>query len=133
VAPEPAPAATPPPAPPPAAAAAGPDLSTWSNDEARATISQFCGAYLGRDMGGLNRLYPNMGPEWRTEFREAFGTTGELVCVFENVTIVRASDEFSVSARLLTQLPGGDQRRRSLVLSLVPARDRLVIGTIRVR
>jgi hypothetical protein len=49
------------------------------------------------------------------------------------VTIVRASDEFSVSARLLTQLPGGDQRRRSLVLSLVPARDRLVIGTIRVR
>ncbi|BCS31104.1 hypothetical protein TBR22_A03040 [Luteitalea sp. TBR-22] len=111
----------------------GPDLSLWSNDEARATISQFCGAYKGRDMGGLNRLYPNMGPAWRNELEEAFRTTGELVCVFENVTIVRASDEFGVRASLLTQLPGGEQRRRSLVLSLVPARDRLVIGTISVR
>jgi hypothetical protein len=74
-----------------------------------------------------------MGPEWRTELKEAFSTSGELVCVFENVTIVRTSDEFNATARLLTQLPGGEQRRRSLVLSLVPARDRLVIGNIRVR
>jgi hypothetical protein len=111
----------------------GPDLTTWSNDEARATIAQFCGAYRARDIGGLNRLWPNMGPEWRTELREAFGTSGELVCVFENVVIVRASDEFSASAVLLTQLPGEDQRRRRLVISLVPARDRLVIGNFRVR
>jgi len=109
------------------------DLSIWSNDEARAAISQFTGAFLGRDLGGLNRLWPTMDPAWRNEFREAFATNGELVCVFENVTIVRASDEFNVSARLLTQLPGGDQRRRSLVITLVPARDRLVIGNIRVR
>jgi hypothetical protein len=123
--------AAPPPAP--AQAPAAVDLSTWSNDEARASIAQFCGAYLARDMGGLNRLWPNMGPEWRTELKEAFSTSGELVCVFENVTIVRTSDEFNATARLLTQLPGGEQRRRSLVLSLVPARDRLVIGNIRVR
>ena len=109
------------------------DLSTWSNEEARAAISQFCGAYLGRDLGGLNRLWPNMGPEWRGEFKEAFDTKGELVCVFENVTLVRTSDEFNATARLLTQLPGGEQRRRGLVLSLVPARDRLVIGNIKVR
>jgi serine/threonine protein kinase len=126
------------PAAPPAAPAQAPapstvDLSTWSNDEARASIAQFCGAYLARDMGGLNRLWPNMGPEWRTELKEAFSTSGELVCVFENVTLVRTSDEFNATARLLTQLPGGEQRRRSLVLSLVPARDRLVIGNIRVR
>ena len=125
--------AAPPPAPAQAPAASAVDLSTWSNDEARASIAQFCGAYLARDMGGLNRLWPNMGPEWRTELKEAFSTSGELVCVFENVTIVRTSDEFNATARLLTQLPGGEQRRRSLVLSLVPARDRLVIGNIRVR
>ena len=109
------------------------DLSIWSNEEARAAISQFSGAYLGRDIGGLNRLWPTMGPAWRAEFRDAFATTGELVCVFENLTIVRASDEFNVSARLLTQLPGGEQRRRTLIITLVPARDRLVIGNIRVR
>ena len=44
------------------------DLSTWSNEEARATIAQFCGAYLGRDIGGLGRIWPNMDPAWRTEF-----------------------------------------------------------------
>ena len=108
-------------------------MSIWSNEEARAAISQFSGAYLGRDIGGLNRLWPTMGPAWRAEFRDAFATTGELVCVFENLTIVRASDEFNVSARLLTQLPGGEQRRRTLIITLVPARDRLVIGNIRVR
>jgi tetratricopeptide (TPR) repeat protein/predicted Ser/Thr protein kinase len=119
--------------PPAPSAEARTDLSIWSNDEARAAISQFTGAYLGRDMGGLNRLWPTMDPAWRAEFREAFATSGELVCVFENVTIVRASDEFNVSARLLTQLPGGDLRRRTLIITLVPARDRLVIGNIRVR
>jgi hypothetical protein len=30
-------------------------------------------------------------------------------------------------------LPGGDLRRRTLIITLVPARDRLVIGNIRVR
>ena len=109
------------------------DLSTWSNEEARASIAQFCGAYQARDIGGLSRLWPNMEPAWRTEFREAFATEGELVCVFENLTLVRTSDEFNASARLLTQLPGGSQRRRSLNITLVPARDRLVIGNIRVR
>ena len=130
-----APPTTPAPANAPAepAAQTRPNLSTWSNEEARASIAQFCGAYLARDMGGLSRLWPNMGPEWRSELREAFATTGELVCVFENVTIVRTSEEFSATARLLTQLPGGEQRRRGLVISLVPARDRLVIGNIRVR
>lgn len=118
------------PAPPPASRV---DLSTWSNEEARASIAQFCGAYLGRDMGGLNRLWPNMEPAWRNELREAFATEGELVCVFENVTLIRTSEEFAAKARLLTQLPGGSQRRRSLEISLVPARDRLVIGNIRVR
>ncbi len=136
---EPAPPAAPPTAPAPASAPAGapaearPNLSTWSNEEARAAIAQFCGAYLARDMGGISRLWPNMGPEWRSELRDAFATSGELVCVFENVTIVRTSEEFSATARLLTQLPGGEQRRRGLVISLVPARDRLVIGNIRVR
>ncbi len=109
------------------------DLSTWSNEEARASIAQFCGAYLGRDLGGLNRLWPNMEPAWRKEFQEAFATEGELVCVFESVTLVRTSDEFNASARLLTQLPGGAQRRRNLAMTLVPSRDRLVIGNIRVR
>ena len=74
-----------------------------------------------------------MDPAWRSEFREAFATEGELVCVFETVTIVRTSDEFQATTRLLTQLPGGSQRRRALALTLVPARDRLVIGNIRVR
>jgi serine/threonine-protein kinase len=131
-APEPVAPSTPPPAP---AAPAQPaiDLSTWSNEEARATIAQFCGAYLGRDLGGLNRIWPNMDPAWRTEFREAFATEGELVCVFESVTLVRATDEFNATARLLTQLPGAEQRRRSLAMTLVPARDRLIIGNIRVR
>jgi len=109
------------------------DLSTWSNEEARATISQFCGAYLARDLGLLNRLWPNMSPAWRTEFKEAFSTEGELVCVFESVTIVRATDEFNAVTRLLTQLPGAAQRRRNLTLTLVPARDRLVIGNISVK
>jgi hypothetical protein len=120
-------------APPATPAQSTVDLSTWSNDEARATIAQFCGAYQGRDLGGLNRLWPNMEPAWRTEFREAFATEGELVCVFESVTIVRTTDEFDTTARLLTQLPGGSQRRRVLRLTLVPARDRLVIGNIKVR
>lgn len=109
------------------------DTTTWSNEEARATIAQFCGAYIGRDIGGLHRLWPNMGPEWRAEFKDAFSTSGELVCVFEDVRVFRASEEFGASARLLTQLPGGEQRRRSLSLTLVPARDRLVIGNVRVR
>jgi hypothetical protein len=109
------------------------DLSTWSNDEAHATLSQFCGAYLGRDIGGLTRLWPNMEPAWRSEFREAFEAQGELVCVFENVTIYRTSDEFTGTAQLLTQLPGSAQRRRRLAVTLVPARDRLVIGNLRVR
>jgi hypothetical protein len=136
---EPAPPSTPAsptPAPPAATAPATAttvDLSTWSNEEARASIAQFCGAFLGRDIGGLNRLWPNMEPAWRSEFREAFATEGELVCVFESVRIIRTSDEFNATARLLTQLPGGEQRRRNLELTLVPARDRLVIGNIRVR
>ena len=109
------------------------DLSTWSNEEARASIGQFCTAYLARDLAGLGRLWPNMGPEWRTELRGAFETSGELVCVFENIRIIRTSDEFNATARLLTQLPGGEQRRRGLVLSLVPLRDRLVIGNLQVR
>lgn len=121
------------PAAPPTPAQPSVDLSTWSNAEANATISQFCGAYLGRDIGGLSRLWPNMDPAWRTEFRDAFATEGELVCVFESVTIVRTSDEFQATARLLTQLPGAAQRRRALTLTLVPARDRLVIGNVRVR
>jgi hypothetical protein len=124
---------TPPVVTPPTPTQPSVDLSTWSNEEARATIAQFCGAFLGRDMGGLNRLWPNMEPGWRTEFREAFATEGELVCVFEAVTIVRTSEEFNATARLLTQLPGGTQRRRQLALTLVPARDHLVIGNIRVR
>ncbi len=74
-----------------------------------------------------------MDPNWSSEFRDAFATTGALVCVFENVSIVRATDQFMVTARLLTQLPGEEIRRRSLVIALVPARDRLVIGGIRVR
>lgn len=144
-APTPAPVVEPPP-PPVAATATGTppatsptasetrvDTSTWSNEEARAVIAQFCGAYKARDLGGLNRMWPNMSPEWRAEFREAFSTSGELVCVFEDVRVFRASEEFGAQARLLTQLPGGEQRRRSLSLSLVPARDRLVIGNIRVR
>ena len=124
-------AAEPPPAP--ARPEAKPDLSTWSNDEARSAIARFCGAYLARDLGGIGRLWPNLGPEWRNELREAFATEGELVCVFENVVIVRTSEEFNATARLLTQLPGGEQRRRSLVISLVPSGDRLVFGNIRVR
>jgi len=109
------------------------DMSTWSVEEAHATIAQFCGAYKGRDMGGLGRLWPNMGPEWRNELREAFATSGELVCVFEDVRVIRTSEEFTGTARLLTQLPGSEQRRRGLSLTLVPARDRLVIGNVRVR
>jgi hypothetical protein len=108
-------------------------MSLWSNAEAQAAIARFTGAYVARDMGGLTRLWPTMDPAWRNELREAFATTGELVCVFENVTIVRTSEDFSVSARLLTQLPGGEQRRRSLVITLVPVGDRLVFGNIRVR
>jgi hypothetical protein len=126
----------PPPAPAPAPSAASQpsvDLSTWSNVEARASIAQFCTAYVARDIAGLNRLWPNMEPAWRAEFREAFAAEGELVCVFESVNIVRTSDEFTATARLLTQLPAGAQRRRQLALTLVPARDRLVIGNIRVR
>jgi serine/threonine protein kinase len=109
------------------------DLSTWSNDEAHAALSQFCGAYRGRDIGGLTRLWPNMEPAWRAEFREAFETEGELVCVFENVTLFRTSDEFSGTAQLLTQLPGSALRRRRLAVTLVPARDRIVIGNLRAR
>ncbi len=132
--PAPEPATPSAPAPTPAAPAQSTvDLSTWSNEEARATIAQFCGAYLARDIGGLGRIWPNMDPAWRAEFREAFATEGELVCVFESVTLVRTTDEFNATARLLTQLPGGELRRRSLGMTLVPARDRLVIGNIRVR
>ena len=114
-------------------APAAPSMSLWSNAEAQGAIARFSGAYVARDMGGLNRLWPAMDPAWRNEFTEAFATKGELVCVFENITIVRTSDDFSVSARLLTQLPGGEQRRRALVITLAPVGDRLVIGNIRVR
>ena len=120
--------------PAPNAAAPQPsvDLSTWSNEEARASIAQFCGAYIGRDIGGLSRLWPNMEPAWRTEFREAFATEGELVCVFENVTLVRTSDEFTATA-VCSRSSRRCAAPAQLALTLVPASDRLVIGNIRVR
>ena len=121
------------PAPGPAPSETSADLSTWSTEEARAVLGQFQGAYDGRDLGGLRRLWPNMDPVWVSEFRDAFATTGSLVCVFENVSIVRATDQFMMTVRLLTQLPGEEPRRRNLVITLVPARDRLVIGNVRVR
>ncbi len=117
----------------PAPAAAAVDTGTWSTEEARVVVEGFQSAYLARDLGALRRLWPTMDPTWVGEFRDAFATTGALVCVFENVSIVRATDQFMVTARLLTQLPGEDSRRRGLVITLVPARDRLVIGNIRVR
>ena len=109
------------------------DLSNWSTEEARAVLGRFQGAFIGRDIGGLRRMWPNLEPTWANEFREAFATSGTLVCVFENVSIVRTSDQFIVTSTLLTQLPGEDLRRRNLTITLVPARDRLVIGNIRVR
>jgi hypothetical protein len=128
-----APPANPPPSPAPAPNEPTVDLSTWSTEEARAVLSQFQGAYLNRDLGGLRRLWPTMDPTWAGELRDAFATTGSLVCVFENVSIVRATDQFMMTGRLLTQLPGEEPRRRNLVITLVPARDRLVIGNVRVR
>jgi hypothetical protein len=121
------------PAPAPAPSEPSVDLSTWSTEEARAVLSQFQGAYFNRDLGGLRRLWPTMDPVWVSEFRDAFVTSGSLVCVFENVSIVRATDQFMMTGRLLTQLPGEEPRRRNLVITLVPARDRLVIGNVRVR
>ena len=60
-------------------------------------------------------------------------TEGALVCVLENVTIVRTTDEFNAMVRLITQLPGRDLRRRQLALTLVPSGDRLVIGNLKAR
>ncbi|MBA2354207.1 MAG: hypothetical protein H0V80_06005, partial [Acidobacteria bacterium] len=132
-------AATPPtapseaPAPAATATAPGVDLSTWSTAEAHAVITAFAGAYGSRDIAGMRRIWPVIDPAWEAEFKEAFATKGELVCVFEQTSATRTSDQFVVTARLLTQLPDGDQRRRSLVITLEPQRDRLVISRIRVR
>ena len=111
------------------------DLSTWSNEEARAFVDQLpgCVPRVGTS-AACSRLWPNMEPTWANEFRMPSPPRATLVCVFENVTHRPRRPISSCSPRkLLTQLPGEDQRRRNLSITLVPARDRLVIGNIRVR
>lgn len=128
------PTSAPAPAPPMAKATeASANIAAIPSEQIRAVLGRFAGAYVGKDIGGLRRLWPSMDGAFEAEVQDAFKDSGELVWTFLDQRIMRTSEEVVVIARVLSQTPGAEQRRRTMTFTIVPQGELLIIKSIRIQ